>query len=111
MVAARHWLTATHLGAGPGQTDIDPLSMPCLDFTPVVVRLSGITFLLVTVYLDCSIGLHGANLCKLAAIGAWLKCYKMPWICVGDWNCPPHILARHPWMTAVDGHIIVPRGT
>ena len=108
MVAVKSWISSSHLGAAPGQALLDPMALALPDFTPVVLRLECLTFLLVSVYLTSSIGLTGSNVSKLATLAAWLKAYGLPYICVGDWNVPPAVLARHPWLSMVEGHIILP---
>ena len=108
MVAAKDWLPSSHLAAAPGQAGIDPLAMPLPDFTPMVLRLEGFTFLLISLYLTSGPMLRGCNARKLAMLAAWIKLYKLPWLCLADWNVPPWVLQKDPWLKMVEGQIALP---
>ena len=70
------------------------------DFTAVVVKLSKITFIMVSLYLNPGEGLQGSNADKLQQLLTWLRTRSMPWLIAGDWNHTPEQLSQSPWPAA-----------
>ena len=111
MVATKSWIPSSHIAAAPGEHAHDQYAAPFDDVTPVVVRLAGFSFVLISLYLTPGIFLKGRNARKLACIAAWVDLYSLPWIVIGDWNIPPGMLSADPWLQKVDGSVILPSNT
>ena len=78
------------------------------DFVPLALRLQGGTIVVVPIYLEPSIGVCGANLAKLQAVGGCLRGLGVDWIVAGDFNCPPAALLASGWLSEVEGELLVP---
>ena len=87
MVAARQWCRPSHLC--PGWQQEAAAELPQFrDVTPVMVTHGPVRFLVISVYLTVGVGLAG-NEAKLQHLAACVKAYGIPWVAIGDWNCPP----------------------
>ena len=78
------------------------------DWSFTVVHASGIAFVAVVVYLDCNTGIEGANLGKLAEIGACIQRLTVPFLILADWNVSPSDLHQRGWVEKVHGVIMTP---
>ena len=87
MVAAKQWCRPTHLC--PGWQQEAAAELPQFrDITPVMVTHGPARFLLISVYLTVGVGLAG-NEAKIQHLVACARAHNIPWVAIGDWNCPP----------------------
>ncbi|CAK0822829.1 unnamed protein product, partial [Prorocentrum cordatum] len=79
------------------------------DISIILWRLKGATLALISVYLDCSVGLDGpANVAKMAQLTRVVKSLGVPWVALGDWNNTPTQMQQSPWLKALRGELLIP---
>ena len=69
-----------------------------LKWVPVVLRLKGVSALLVELYLITGIGMVGQNLEILQQMLVLKSLFNMPAIVAADWQCTPDQLAETGWL-------------
>ncbi len=61
-----------------------------------------------SVYLVSGDELGSQNWAILQSIAAHVAGHGLPWVCVGDWNVPPEVLAASGWAERLQAKIVVP---
>ena len=80
-----------------------------IDWSCCMVQMRGLRFIVVVVYCTHGLGFKGLNMLKLGQIGQLLALLSLPFILVGDWNQPPHLLRASGWLGMVGAELIVPK--
>ena len=80
-------------------------------FAAMSIRFKRVTLVVISVYLQPTIGVKGQNLRRLAMLAALLKSVRGAWVAVGDWNATPDELRASKWDQSVQGTIITPDNT
>ncbi|CAK0844030.1 unnamed protein product, partial [Prorocentrum cordatum] len=99
-------VTAAHLPDGTGHS---VFQKELRDISIILWRLKGATLALISVYLDCSVGLDGpANVAKMVQLTRVVKSLGVPWVALGDWNNTPTQMQQSPWLKALRGELLIP---
>ncbi len=80
------------------------------DWVLVIIRAKGMNYILLTAYLDHSIGPVGPNLLKLKQIVNVLLYFNLMYIIVADWNMLPSRLASTEFLRMINGEVKLVEG-
>ena len=104
MVVARSHIKLIHTILDDGG---QPMASSGHDWAAVTVRTSGITIVVVGLYMTT--GWPGSvNQGKLREVANYIMTAGLPFIVLGDFNCTPEDFLQHGWHSLVGGKVVVP---
>ncbi len=72
----------------------------------MVLHLSIGNFIIIAAYLLPTLRFTGRNRKVMAALTAFVRLLKDPWLVVADWNCVPTELLASGWIEQMRGEIV-----
>ncbi|CAK0803616.1 unnamed protein product, partial [Prorocentrum cordatum] len=108
LVATRTHIQATSLEHWKGKHDKQGDSA-FVGFSPMVLHLSIGNFIIIAAYLLPTLRFAGRNRKVMAALAAFVRLLKDPWLVVADWNCFPTELLASGWVEQMRALPTVPR--
>ena len=108
-VATRKHLDSTPIDTNIYDTIATHTNVPCR-FAACIMRLKGMTILLVAVYLWCREGLSDRNQNILKQIYLLQQIIRIPIVCYGDFNFSPDVLESSDWLRHLGMRIFCPAG-
>ncbi|CAK0848388.1 unnamed protein product, partial [Prorocentrum cordatum] len=105
LVATRTHIQSTSLEHWKGKHDKKGDSA-FVGFSPMVLHLSIGNFIIIAAYLLPALRFTGRNRKVMAALTAFVRLLKDPWLVVADWNCVPTELLASGWIEQMRGEIV-----
>ncbi|CAK0839890.1 unnamed protein product [Prorocentrum cordatum] len=104
LVATRAHIQSTSLEHWKGKHDKQG-DTAFVGFSPMVLHLSIGNFIIIAAYLLPTLRFTGRNRKVMAALTAFVRLLKDPWLVVADWNCVPTELLASGWLEQMRGEI------
>ncbi|CAK0808514.1 unnamed protein product, partial [Prorocentrum cordatum] len=105
LVATRTHIQSTSLEHWKGKHDKQGHSA-FVGFSPMVLHLSIGNFIIIAAYLLPTLRFTGRNRKVMAALAAFVRLLKDPWLVVANWNCVPTELLASGWIEQMRGEIV-----
>ncbi len=61
-----------------------------------------------SIYLVCGDEMGAENWRVLESVARHIAGHGLPWVCAGDWNVTPHVLAASGWPSRLNAKVVVP---
>ena len=78
-------------------------------WTAARLRVKNFDIVFISAYLEAGVGLNETNVRRLTQLADFIKCLRVPFVVMADWNIEPYELVATGWDRFVQGTIVTPR--
>ena len=78
-------------------------------WTAARLRVKKFDIVFISAYLESGVGLNETNVRRLTQLADFIKCLRIPFVIMADWNIEPSELVATGWDRFVQGTVVTPR--
>ena len=78
-------------------------------WTAASLRVKKFDIVFISAYLESGVGLNETNVRRLTQLADFIKCLRVPFVIMADWNIEPSELVATGWDRFVQGTVVAPR--